>query len=157
MNEIGLKVLDAPDLRGEDFVIPLENRKAIVIVCRASPISFEAQRMMGHSLQFVLGWDKKNNSFYLKPHSYHVAVCSGKTWDKNWISILYALFNKVYSGDEISELVNYVTSLNPLKADSFNCDYSTLMDILKRNTSGNIIDLEKIPKIIEEDLQRCKV
>ncbi|MBC7091333.1 MAG: hypothetical protein H5T50_05425, partial [Nitrososphaeria archaeon] len=159
LNEIGLKVIDAPEARGEDFVIPLKSGGVVAIVCRASPISFEAQRMMGHSLQFVLGWDSNREEFYLKPHLHHIAIVGGGRWDKKWVSILYSLFDRVYSGNEIDCMMDYLISLEPITFDNWpNSDYNTVLEKLRKRITGKIIDVRDLPKIIEdlkkEDLKK---
>ena len=150
LNEMGLKVLEAPDLRGEDFIVPLMDGRAITIVCRASPISFEAQRMMGHSLQFVIGWDDKKEEFVIKKDMCHIAVVGGQKWRKDWISILLSLYDVVFDGEEITEFINYVEKMNPIKPGrSIEFDYDTMLNKIASMVRGKLINLKEIQKIIK--------
>lgn len=115
--------------------------------------------MMGHSLQFVLGWDSNREEFYLKPHLHHIAIVGGGRWDKKWVSILYSLFDRVYSGNEIDCMMDYLISLEPITFDNWpNSDYNTVLEKLRKRITGKIIDVRDLPKIIEdlkkEDLKK---
>jgi hypothetical protein len=118
LSEVGLKCfISSPtrrvEKRGEDFVVPTERGVCIAIQCRASPQSYEARRMAGHSLQFYVEW--KNDKWILQKNLVHIAVVDGN-WRKEWVeNLLDAGYDKVFSADEIDKLVEYLESSGAMK------------------------------------------
>jgi hypothetical protein len=119
LNEVGLKCSISSsngsrvEKRGEDFVVPTERGTCIAIQCRASPQSYEARRMAGHSLQFYVEW--KNDRWVLRGNLVHVAIVDGN-WKKEWVeNLLDAGYDKVFSADEINQLLEYLKSSGAMK------------------------------------------
>jgi len=122
LSEVGLKYfISSPtggreEKRGEDFVIPTDRGLCIAIQCRASPQSYEARRMAGHSLQFDVKW--KDDKWILRKNLIHIAVVDGN-WRKEWVeNLLDAGYDKVFSADEIDQLVEYLESKGAMKSSS---------------------------------------
>lgn len=112
LSEIGLRCfissssISRVEKRGEDFVVPTKHGLCIAIQCRASPQSYEARRMAGHSLQFYAQW--KDDKWTLRKNLVHIAVVDGN-WRKEWVeNLLDAGYDKVFSADEIDQLIEYL-------------------------------------------------
>ncbi len=121
-------------LRGEDFIIPLSNGKWILIACRASPQSYEAQRMGGHSLQFIVHWN--GCDFELDDNYVHCAIVDGR-WKGEWIGVLRgSVFEKVYSGKQMPEFVEWLCSLEALYVEDED-EYKSLMNDMSRYQTDN--------------------
>jgi len=122
LSEIGLKCFISSstggkvEKRGEDFVVPTSSGVCIAIQCRASPQSYEARRMAGHSLQFVVKWE--DNKWVLRKNLLHVAVVDGN-WREEWIeNLLDAGYDMVFSAEEVDKLVEYLEKRGAIKLQS---------------------------------------
>ncbi len=122
LSEVGLKCFISSstggkvEKRGEDFVVPTSSGVCIAIQCRASPQSYEARRMAGHSLQFVVKW--VDNKWVLRENLLHVAVVDG-SWKEEWIeNLLDAGYDIVFSAEEVDKLVEYLEKRGAIKLQS---------------------------------------
>jgi len=108
LSSIGLNVGEKGEIkRGEDFIIPTSTGKLIVVACRASPQSYEARRMCGHSLQFCFEWDERKKEWIAHRNILHVAILDG-AWSRKWVeNMLNSVFDKVFKSDELDELIRF--------------------------------------------------